>query len=189
MSFSKAIYARNLDGSWYNTLHGAPRPEPKPRLEIALERLSEQPLFTNTEMASLQLGDDCWKVRTSTKRAGTKHCIITFHNTEPFQTATKIDKSMQPDLQIETVVSQGHWITTATHLRAGTVKFDTTSNRDRTNSITAILLSEAQYLDNEATLDILGSPLYNVILAKTVREESGVNLIERVGFGRIYKYT
>jgi hypothetical protein len=142
----------------------------------------------NTEVASLQLGDDCWKVRTSTKRADTEHCIIIFQDTEPVETAPKTDEAMQSDIQIETVVSREHWINTATHLRVGTAKFDTGYDANRSNPVTAILLSEAQYLGNEAMLDVLGYPLYNVMLVEIVDEKAGVKFMERIGLAKIYKY-
>ena len=41
---------------------------------------------------------------------------------------------------------------------------------------------------NETRLDVLGYPLYNIILVKTVRVEGGVKFMERIGLGRIYKY-
>jgi hypothetical protein len=164
------------------------KPAPKPRLNIALRELKEQHLVINTEVANLKLGSNCWKVQTSTKRAGNEHCIITFHDTEPNETASKAEEVIQPDLQIKTVVSREHWIDTATHLRVGTVKFDTGYDANRADSVTVILLSEAQYLGNETTPDVLGYPLYNIILVKILRAESGVRFMERIGLGRIYKY-
>jgi hypothetical protein len=164
------------------------RPAPKPRLNIALNELKEQHLVLNTEVATLQLGRDCWKAQTSTKRAGNEHCIITFHDTEPTKTASKAEEVTQPDLQIKTIVSREHWINTAMHLEAGTVKFDTGYDTNRANSVTAILLSEAQYLGNETTPDVLGYPLYNIILVKTIDTVGSVRFMERIGLGRIYKY-
>jgi hypothetical protein len=164
------------------------KPAPKPKLKIALQQLNDQHLVMNTEVANLQLGSDYWKVRTSTKRAGNEHCIITFHDTEPTETKLKAEEATQPDLQIKTVVSREHWINTATHLRAGTVKLDTNYDVNRVKSVTAILLSEAQYLGNEATPDVLGYPLYNIILVETVREENSLKFMERIGLGKIYKY-
>jgi hypothetical protein len=87
----------------------------------------------DTKLATLQLGSDCWKVRTSTKRAGTEHCIVTFHDNKPKKTALKADEATQQrDLQIETVISREYWINTATHLRAGTAKFDAGYDEKRT---------------------------------------------------------
>jgi hypothetical protein len=164
------------------------RPAPKPRLDIPLEKLTEQHLIMNTELVDLNLGSDCWKVRTSTKRAGDEDCIIEFHDTKPTETTSKAEEVTQPDLQIKTVVFREHWINTATNLKAGTVKFDTGFDEHRANPVTAILLSEAQYLGNETRPDVLGYPLYNIILVKTVRVEGGVKFMERIGLGRIYKY-
>ncbi|ENI03308.1 hypothetical protein COCC4DRAFT_142862 [Bipolaris maydis ATCC 48331] len=94
----------------------------------------------------------------------------------------------QPDLHINTVVSREHWINTATHPRVGTVKFDTGYSAKHPNYVTAILLSEAQYLGNETRPDVLGYPLYNIILVKTVRVRGKVKFMERIGLGKIYKY-
>ena len=163
------------------------RPAPKPRLDIPLHELEEQHLVVHTELVNLELGSDCWKVRTSTKRAGDEHCMINFHDTEPTETASEAEVD-QPNLQIKTVVSREHWINTATHLRAGTVKFDTGYNAKSANSVTAVLLSEAQYLGNETRPDILGYPLYNIILVKKLRSEGNVKFMERIGLGMIYKY-
>lgn len=163
------------------------RPAPKPRLDIPLHQLEEQHLVVHTELVELELGSDCWKVRTSTKRAGDEHCIINFHDTEPTETASKAEVS-QPDLQIKTVVSREHWINTATHPRAGTVKFDAGYNTKGANFVTAILLSEAQYLGNETRPDILGYPLYNIIFVEELNPKGNVRVMERVGLGRIYKY-
>jgi len=164
------------------------KPAPKPRLNIPLDGLKEQHLIMKTELVNLELGSDCWKVRTSTKRAGKEHCIINFHDTEPPETASKAEEVTQPDLQIKTVVSREHWINTATHIRAGIVKFDTGYDANRANSVIAILLSEAQYLGNETRPDVLGYSLYNIILVKTVEEIGSVKFMERIGLGRIYKY-
>jgi hypothetical protein len=164
------------------------RPAPKPRLNIALETLSAQHLIVNTEVATLQLGDDCWRVRTTTKRADTEHCILTFHDTEPIATLPKVDATTQPDMKIETVVLREHWVEIGTHARAGIVKFDTAYHAKRVKRVTAILLSEAQYLGNEATLDVLGYPLYNIMLVQTIDEKGGVEFQERIGLGKIYKY-
>jgi hypothetical protein len=57
--------------------------------------------------------------------------------------------------------------------------------------VTAILLSEAQYLGNEAMLDVLGYPLYNVMLVQKMEEKDGVKFMERIGLGKVgkvYKY-
>ncbi|CAI9629751.1 hypothetical protein GT037_008946 [Alternaria burnsii] len=164
------------------------RPAPKPRLSISLHELTEQHLIVNTELMNLTLDSDCWKVRTSTKRAGDEHCIIEFHDTRPTEITSKAEGVAQPDLQIKTVVSREHWVNTSTHRRAGTVKFDTGFDEHRANSVTAILLSEAQYLGNERRPDVLGYPLYNILVVKTVRVEGGVKFMERIGLGRIYKY-
>ncbi|CAN9450495.1 unnamed protein product [Alternaria alternata] len=164
------------------------RPAPKPRLNIPLDKLTEQHLIMNTELVNLNLGSNCWKARTSTKRAGDEHCIIEFYDTKPTETTSKAEEVAQQDLQIKTVVSREHWIDTGTNPKAGTVKFDTGFDEHRANSVTAILLSEAQYLGNETRSDVLGYPLYNIILVKTVRVEGDVKFMERIGLGRIYKH-
>lgn len=56
-----------------------------------------------------------------------------------------------------------------------------------TDSVTTIM-SEAQYLGKETRPDILGYPLYNILLVKMVRVERGVKFMERIGLGRVYKY-
>jgi hypothetical protein len=41
---------------------------------------------------------------------------------------------------------------------------------------------------NETRPNVLGYPLYNTILVKTVRVEGGVKFMERIGLGRTYEY-
>ncbi|CAI6288494.1 unnamed protein product [Periconia digitata] len=160
-------------------------PAPRPRLPPQIIReLNERHLIMYTELANLELGSDCWKVRTVTKSADHEHCIINFHDTKPIETELKAEEVTQPDLWTQTVVSREHWIDTATHVRVGTVKFDTDEVAKRGDSVTAILLSEAQYLGNETRPDILGYPLYNIMLVRPARD----NVMERIGLGRIYKY-
>lgn len=163
------------------------KPAPKPR-GMALERLEERHLVMHAEMMRLQLGDDCWKIQTFTRRAGTEHCIITFHDTRPVETDLEANETTQSDMQIERIMTLEHWINTGAHSRVGVVKFDTAYGANNTNSVTAVLLSEAQYLGNEATPDVLGYPLYNIMLVRTVGRERGVSFMERIGLGKIYKY-
>lgn len=98
-------------------------------------------------------------------------------------------------MQTQTVVSIEYWTNTATDLQVGTVKFDAGYDASA-NSVTAILLSEAQYLGNESRPDVLGYPFYNVVLVKPVgtrnvvpvEVKGNVQFMERIGLGRIYKY-
>lgn len=53
----------------------------------------------------------------------------------------------------------------------------------RSNDVQAILLSEAQYLGNESRPDVLGYPLYNIMLV----EEVGGGVMERIGLERVRK--
>ncbi|KAI4913032.1 uncharacterized protein J4E92_009904 [Alternaria infectoria] len=164
------------------------KPAPKPRLGIPLHELKERHLIMNTESVSLDLASELWKVQTTTKRDDKEHCIIKFYDTKPTEPALKAEEVTQTDLQIKTVVSREHWIKTTTHLRAGTVKFDTAYDANRATSVTAILLSEAQYLGNETRPDVLGYPLYNIMLVETVEVRSGVRFMERIGLGKVYKH-
>jgi len=166
-------------------------PVPPPRLQKALkEKLSEHHLVVNTEMARLQLGEDCWKVRTSTSTTHppTERCTIAFHERDPARTVVKADKASQSDLQIVTTKSHEYWIKVGTEQQAGTVKFDAGIDTIHIKCVHAILLSEAQYLGNENTPDVLGYPLYNIMLVKQVGEEGGTKFMERIGLGKIYKY-
>lgn len=43
-------------------------------------------------------------------------------------------------------------------------------------------------MGNETRSDVLGCPLYNIVLVKTVRVEGSVKFMERIDLGRIYKY-
>lgn len=51
------------------------------------------------------------------------------------------------------------------------------------DEVTAIVLSETQYLGNEKRVDVLGYPLYNIMVIE--KREGG--FVERVGLGKIYK--
>ena len=46
----------------------------------------------------------------------------------------------------------------------------------------AIVLSEAQYLGNEQRPDVLGYPLYNIMLIT-----SSGGIAERIGLGKVFK--
>ncbi|KAH5582076.1 hypothetical protein HBI24_120880 [Parastagonospora nodorum] len=164
-------------------------PAPPPRLQKALkENLDEHHLIVNTEIASLQLGDDCWKVRTSTKLGDTEHCTTIFQKRKPAPAVVGADKAIQPGLKVVTIVSQEHWINIGMEKKAGTVKFDAAVDAILSGRVQAILLSEAQYLGNEKTPDVLGYPLYNIMLVKQVGEEGGIKFMERIGLGKMYKY-
>jgi hypothetical protein len=51
--------------------------------------------------------------------------------------------------------------------------------------VKAVVLSEAQYLGNEEVPDVLGYPLYTVMLVSQIEKHAGV--YKRVGLGHVYK--
>jgi hypothetical protein len=50
-------------------------------------------------------------------------------------------------------------------------------------NVKAVVLSEAQYFGNEEIPDVLGYPLYNVLLVHHTENQ----VYERVGLGQVYK--
>ncbi|KAH8723421.1 hypothetical protein GQ44DRAFT_564581, partial [Phaeosphaeriaceae sp. PMI808] len=87
----------------------------------------------------------------------------------------------------EVIVTQEHWINTTTLEKVGTMKFDAGYGSQTTTIVLAIVLSEAQFLGNETSPDVLGYPLYNIMLIEKVREDHGMLFAERIGLGKIYK--
>ncbi|KAF2131262.1 hypothetical protein P153DRAFT_276144, partial [Dothidotthia symphoricarpi CBS 119687] len=71
--------------------------------------------------------------------------------------------------------------------RVGVLKLDADFHAGSLRTVKAVILSEAQYLGNEPTPDVLGYPLYNIMLVRRVGKFEGHSFAERIGTGKIYK--
>jgi hypothetical protein len=84
------------------------------------------------------------------------------------------------------VTSYEYWIHVGGEKNVGIVKLDMGSHSNIV--IETVILSEAQYLGTEVKVDVLGYPLYNIMLVERNRIESGQLFVKRIGVGKIYKY-
>ena len=155
---------------------------------LLLKDLSDRHLVFHTEIASLWLGHECFRVRTRTKLGDTECFRETLQDYDPSQTNINISWSYGvPGLELEMTVARERWIIDASSSKlVGTVKLHSgakLADSGQCDGVTAMVLSEAQYLGNEKRVDVLGYPLYNIM----VIEKRGNGLTERVGLGKIYK--
>lgn len=150
------------------------RPAPPPRI-LEKGQLSDRHLVLKTEVASLYLGKQCVRIKHYPKLCGLNYCREMFEDKDP-------DDPSQPDITI----SYERWIIDAkTNERVGIVKMNG-GNRtvgDSLENIEALILSEAQFLGNEKRVDVLGYPLYNIMII----QRKWSHIAERVGLGKIYK--
>jgi hypothetical protein len=74
----------------------------------------------------------------------------------------------------------------ASHKFVGTAILDDgrKPKSNKAEAFEAVILSEAQYFGHEKKIDVLGYPLYNIMIVKR-RPDDGV--LERLGLGKIYK--
>ncbi|CAO2649597.1 Nn.00g069820.m01.CDS01 [Neocucurbitaria sp. VM-36] len=159
---------------------GHAEPTIPPNYVSLLPLLNQQHLVLQTELAVLTLGRDCWRttITTSLPDSQQQQHTISFQDAEP----TPLPPSPIPN------TSHEYWLDTPAHKSIGVAKLDAGYHALTTRSIKAVVLSEAQYLGNEATPDVLGYPLYNIMLVRRVRKESGYSFAERIGVGKVYKY-
>lgn len=163
------------------------RPALPPR-NLALDKLSDRHLIFYTSTASLWLGNECFRIRTCSKFGDTEYIRENLQDLEPAQTNTNVSwayEEREPEQDV--TVSRERWIIEpASSTKVGTVKLNSgakASTNGVYGAVTAIVLSEAQYLGNEKRVDVCGYPLYNIM----VIEKSGDSFVERIGLGKIYK--
>jgi hypothetical protein len=159
------------------------RPELPPR-GLDLSTLSNHHLVFHTEVASLWLGLDIFKVKTRTKLDDVEYVRETHMHWDPTVTSAQGN----PDIEKIIAVSRERQILEAgTGKVIGTIKLNGTNepeDRSVCQAVTAMVISEAQYMGNEARVDVLGYPVYNIMAI--VKKPNGC--AERIGLGKIYKY-
>jgi hypothetical protein len=151
--------------------------------------LSTQNLIVVAEAAILKLGQQTWRTTRTINMDGTEQSTITFEESNATASADHFDsKSSVPDETIDTC--REYWLGTREHPNMGIGRIDLTTFIASQKDVKAVVLSEAQYLGNEDIPDVLGYPLYNVMLVRKVREDSvsGHVFAERVGLGKVYKF-
>lgn len=150
---------------------------------LGLSTLNERHIVLNSEITTIWLGLDVYRVRKRVQVGG-KGCIretIESHN------------PLGPDIEqgtevsdVEAVSSERQILASGTGHQVGTVKLDSGEKYiegSECQAVTAVVLSEAQYMGDEVRVDVLGYPIYNIILVN--KGPNGVS--ERIGVGKIYK--
>lgn len=158
--------------------------EIRPRLP-AVKILSDRSLVMFAETATLILSQQTWRVTTSYHVEGSNLSMITFEDADT--------KSIIHGKTIET--RQEYWLREKhTDARIGVGRIDMAEFGAVDDDVRAVVLSEAQYLGSEKVPDVLGYPLYNVMLVREVTENNvklirgtGNQVYERVGLGQVYK--
>lgn len=133
--------------------------------------LDDKHLIICTEQAELYLGFDFAKVRRYAPDTESKHPDV------EADTGHAVDPSTR-DRWLFSDKTQQKPVGVANH----SVRQPERGSRV---GVQAIILSEAQYLGNETRPDVMGYPLYNIMLIEQVEKGSGI--MERVGLGKVYK--
>jgi hypothetical protein len=147
----------------------------RPQRVLEKGQLSDRHLVLQTEVGILQLGKQCVHVKKRTKIGDVEYCRDVF---DPPQFSVKLDEG--------TSISRERWvIDPETNKNVGIVKMNEESAllRSKNKQVTAIILSEAQYLGTEKRVDVLGYPVYNIMV---IEWKSG-KIAERIGLGKVYK--
>lgn len=143
-------------------------------------QISNRNLVLRTEVASLTLGATFARVRTYTKAGPSTYFRELDWNVKSHPCLAKEDSdtSISQERPIVNLSSanRDEWV--------GAVKMTHIDELEQQEiSVEAIVLSEAQYLGNEKNFDVLGYPLYNIMVIK--RTQNGV--AERIGLGKVRK--
>jgi hypothetical protein len=153
---------------------------------LVLQNLSDRHLVFYTAVASIWLGHECFRVKIRSKIGETEIIREELQDEDPVA-RTANGASATPELDQEMTVSQERWILDAkSSKRVGTVKLHSganPTNMNTCNAVTAMVLSEAQYLGNEERVDVFGYPLYNIMVVEK-RED---RFAERIGLGKMFK--
>lgn len=145
-------------------------------LEMSDQALGKTPLTNKhlvvcTEEAILHLGAQWVNVRQYAKHSETQYPDINAESTV---------------FRIPTARERGLFVNNTSERLVGVASHSVQQpSRNARIAVRAILLSEAQYLGNEERPDVMGYPLYNVMLIEEVNEGSGI--MERVGLGKVRK--
>ena len=147
-----------------------------PRLVLENAMLSDRHLVLQTQVATICLGGECFRVRNLTKVGNVQYCREVFMDTKP-----------PSPLPADTSISEERWIIGAeSGKKSGVVKLNAGNKATLGTGveIEAVLLSEAQFLGNETKIDVSGYPLYNIMVIRRTH----ARIAERVGLGRMFKY-
>jgi Heterokaryon incompatibility protein (HET) len=158
-------------------------PDPPPR-GLSLNTLTDRYLVFHTEVASLWLGNEVFRVRRSTMLGEVEYIKETIEDWDPFKIHIKGHAELE---HIVSVSTERQIIDAESSKPVGTIKLNSAkkhSDSEMCVAITAMVLSEAQHMGNEKRVDVLGYPVYN-IMAIMKKEEM---FAERVGLGKIYKF-
>ena len=148
---------------------------------IRLEEISDRQLKIRTEVAFLTLGQVITRIRTQTKVDNLTCCREQWaapSNRKADENSTlSWERPIVDPSSSRSLATEDDWV--------GVVKM--TSNEQADSKplayMEAIFLSEAQYPGNEKNVDVLGYPLYNIMIIS--RRHDGVT--ERAGLGKIHK--
>jgi hypothetical protein len=145
------------------------RPAPRPR-GLDLQQITNRHLVLRTEVATIQLGAKCIRIRTSIKLGSIEYCRQAF------------DAEIMEPSKPGTILSEEQWTQNSSGKRVGVVKMN--AGNQGYIHVEAMVLSEAQYLGNEKRVDVLGYPVYNIMIIKYNHGQ----IAERIGMGKIYKH-
>jgi hypothetical protein len=150
-------------------------------LDLDISGLNDRHLVFDTQVASIWLGGDTYKVRVQTKLNETEYIREIVQHYNPFQIPT----DDWPDLKPILSVSKERQILDTTARVVGTMKLNSGEELvgDVCQGMTAMILSEAQYMGSEKRVDVLGYSVYNIM----VIEKQPNGHYQRLGLGKIYK--
>ncbi|KAL9111784.1 MAG: hypothetical protein Q9227_003843 [Pyrenula ochraceoflavens] len=146
--------------SFRTTVQAATPPSVQPQLKNILD---DRHLVFETQAATLVVGQSCHRKRKLSAKSGS----IFVH--EQLQLAADGDERFMLDSNRE---------------RIGVAKLHGPRPYRDSSFVEALLLSGAQFFGTEKKVDVLGYPLYNILLVK--RDETGLS--ERIGLGKVFKH-
>jgi hypothetical protein len=151
-------------------------------VQLPSDILNAQHLVIAAETAMLKLGQKMWRTTRTVKVGGIEQSVVTFEETCPHPNTSVSDDKIE--------IHQEYWLDTKTMPRAGVMRIDMAGFDINLKDVKAVVLSEAQYFGNEDKPDVLGYPLYNIMLIRRIPDKKGLGQVfaERVGLGQIYKF-
>ncbi|KAL2352359.1 heterokaryon incompatibility protein-domain-containing protein [Cryomyces antarcticus] len=140
------------------------KPSAAPLIEThRLSCLDDRHLVCKTGLTQLRLGSSCRRKQIETRRSG---CAFIREELELADNGTE------------------RFILDERSDSVGILKIHGNDNYQESERVEAIVLSVAQFFGTEKKVDVLGYPLFNIMIIK--RGANGI--AERVGLGKIYRY-